>query len=83
MDAPVIYAMREALHSSPKESKWGAYPPEISSRKLEISGLCALILGHLCPGHLKQCCTQNSERLLRTPGDEKEGSRQLQALTYE
>ena len=36
-----------------------------------------LISSHQFAEYLKQCCTQNSERLLRTPVDEKDGSREI------
>ena len=36
-----------------------------------------LISSHRFAEHLKQCCTQNSEGPLRTPADEKDGSRKI------
>ena len=36
-----------------------------------------LISSHLFAEYLKQCCILNSERLLWTPADEKDGSREI------
>ena len=43
----------------------------------EVQALCEkqLVSSHQFTEHLKQCCTQNSERLLQMPVDEKYGAR--------
>ena len=53
------------------------YLPKSTTLRQETRAVCEnrLIPSHRLPEHLKQCFTQNSERLLRTPADEKDGSR--------
>ena len=53
--------------------------PKATTLHQETRAVCGnqLISSRRCAEHLKQCCTQNSERLLRTPVDEEDGSRKI------
>ena len=53
--------------------------PKAKALRQETRALCEnqLISSHRFAENSKRCCTQNSERLLRTQVDEKDGSRKF------
>ena len=78
MDAPDVYAVRSELRGSLR-----VFLPKATVIRQETRTMCEkqLISSHWFAEHLEQCCTQNSERLLRTPVYEKKtGRERSQAL---
>ena len=73
-EAPDVYATRWSLLGSPSICLPKATAPHQKTR-----AVCEnqLISSHRFAERMKQCRIQNSERLLRTPVDQKDGSRKI------
>ena len=81
VNAPNVYTLRGAC--VPVSQKQGLFQPMVAPLTYSCQKMWAVcemiqqVSSHWFEKHLRQCCTQNSERLLWMPVDEKDGLRKI------